>query len=53
MIYVQGKANFNKILFCFQENVGGTTYFYSPEDFTPQHEGLVSSNTFIVNIVTK
>lgn len=22
-----------------QENVGGTTYFYNPEDFTPQNEG--------------
>ncbi|XP_069129497.1 PAN2-PAN3 deadenylation complex subunit pan3-like isoform X1 [Argopecten irradians] len=27
-----------------QENVGGTTYFYSPEDFTPQHEGAALPN---------
>ena len=25
-----------------QENVGGTTYFYNAEDFTPQREGIVS-----------
>lgn len=23
-----------------QENVGGTTYFYSPEDFAPQYQGV-------------
>ncbi|ESO93815.1 hypothetical protein LOTGIDRAFT_153285 [Lottia gigantea] len=23
-----------------QENVGGTTYFYSPDDFSPQHQGV-------------
>lgn len=28
--------------FIFKENVGGTTYFYSPDDFTPQHEATVS-----------
>ncbi|KAK6172940.1 hypothetical protein SNE40_016494 [Patella caerulea] len=27
-----------------QENVGGTTYFYSPEDFSPQHQGVVLPN---------
>ncbi|KAL5011536.1 hypothetical protein ScPMuIL_010087 [Solemya velum] len=27
-----------------QENVGGTTYFYSPEDFTPQYDGIVLPN---------
>ena len=26
----------------FKENVGGTTYFYNAEDFTPQREGIVS-----------
>ena len=26
----------------WQENVGGTTYFYNAEDFTPQREGIVS-----------
>ena len=25
-----------------QENVGGTTYFYSPEDYSVQREGIVS-----------
>ena len=26
-----------------QENVGGTTYFYCPEDYSVQREGIVSS----------
>ena len=25
-----------------QENVGGTTYFYNAEDFTPQRDGMVN-----------
>jgi len=27
-----------------QEKVGGTTYFYNAEDFTPQREGVVSTS---------
>ncbi|XP_025085760.1 PAN2-PAN3 deadenylation complex subunit Pan3-like isoform X2 [Pomacea canaliculata] len=34
-----------------QENVGGTTYFYSPEDFTPQQEGALLPDFTMYNSI--